>query len=125
MARSPVSRVERFELASGGLGLGRSKLLLQHRDNCIVPGVMEILLCRRHVDALARAAAIRVSRRMQRLMDVAHEMDEKREVPGGAPFIVAPITKTTGILIDFRRDTISVWAPRRYIRSLSWRQISM
>ena len=76
---------------------------------------MEIILCRRDVHLLARPAAIGVRRRMHRLMVVAHEMDQKREVAGGAPFIIVAIAKTTSVLIDFRSDTISVWAPRRQI----------
>ena len=48
-------------------------------------------------------------------MDVAHEMNEKREVAGGAPFVIVAIAKATGILVDFRRDAVSLWAPRRQI----------
>ena len=76
---------------------------------------MEILLCRRNVHLLARAAAIGVRRRMQRLMYVADEMNEKCEVAGGAPFVIVAIAKPAGVLIDFCRDAISIWAPRRHI----------
>jgi hypothetical protein len=44
--------------------VGRFELLLKHGDNGIVPGVMEIFLCRRDIDLLARAAAIRVGRQV-------------------------------------------------------------
>ena len=104
-----------FELASGGLRLGRSKLLLQHRDNRIIPGVMEILLCPRDVGALARPASLGVGRCMQRLMDVAYKMNQKSEVAGGAPFIVVAIAKAADVLVDFRRHAVPVWAPRRQI----------
>ena len=63
---------------SGSLGVSRPKLLLQHRHDRIVPGVMKILLRRRDVDALACPAAVSVRRRMERLMDVADDMNEKR-----------------------------------------------
>ena len=109
------SRIKRFELAGGGLGLVGFKLLLQHRDHRIVPGVMEILLHRLHVDTLARPSSICVRNGMQRLVDVADEVNEKREVAGGAPFVVIPIPKTPCILIDFCCDAIAVWAPRRQI----------
>src|ERR1700730_1937104 len=110
------SRIESFELASDGLRLGRSKLLLQHRDNCIIPGVVKIPLRRRNVDLLARPAAIGVSGGMERLMYIAYEIDQKREVDLRSPFVVIAVAKTTSILVDFRRDAISAWAPRRQIR---------
>jgi hypothetical protein len=68
---------------SGGLGLVRSKLLFQDRDNRIIPSVMEILLCRRDVDSLARPRSVSVRDRMYRLMDVTDEMGsimDKRKV---------------------------------------------
>jgi hypothetical protein len=73
---------------------------------------VKILLRRRDVDPLTGPAAIRVRRSMKRLMYVAHEMDQEGEVAGGTPFIVIAVAKTTSILIDFRRDAISAWAPR-------------
>jgi hypothetical protein len=47
------------------------------------------------------------------LMDVADEVDQKREVAAGSPFVIVAIAKTTGVLIDFRGDAISLGAPRR------------
>jgi hypothetical protein len=61
-------------LSSSGLWVGCSELLLQHHDNRIVPGVMEILLSGCNVDPLARPATVGVGRCMQGLMDVASEM---------------------------------------------------
>jgi hypothetical protein len=52
---------------------------------------------------------------MQRLVDVADEVNEKRKVAGGAPFVVIPISKTTCILIDFCWDAIPLWAPRCFV----------
>ena len=43
---------------------------------------MEILLCRHDLDPLARPAAIGARGRMQGLMDVAIEMNQKGEVAG-------------------------------------------
>ena len=82
-----MSWVDRFELVSSSLRLVGSKLLLQDGDNPIIPGVMKILLRRHGVYLLACAAAVSVRRRMQRLMDVADEMNEKRGVAGRAPFM--------------------------------------
>ena len=76
---------------------------------------MEILLHRLHVDTLARATAIGICCGMQRLVDVADEVNEKRKVAGGAPFVVIPISKTTCILIDFCWDAIPLWAPRCFV----------
>ena len=45
-------------------------------------------------------------------MYIGYEMDQKREVAGGAPFIVVAIAKSTSILVDFGRDAISARAPR-------------
>ena len=110
-----ASRVERFEFAGSGLGLVGFKLLLQHRDHRIVPGVMEILLHRLHVDTLARPAAIHVRNGMERLVDVTYEVNEKREVAGRAPFVVIAISKTACILIDSCCDAIVMWTPRQQI----------
>jgi len=79
---------------------------------------MEIILRRRDVDLLTRAAAIGIRRGMQRLMDVADEMDEEREVAGGAPFVVITVTKALRVLVDFGHDAIPVRAARRNIRFL-------
>ena len=76
---------------------------------------MEVLLRRRKVDLLARAAAISVGDRMQRLMDVADEVDEKGEVAGCAPFVVIPVAKPAGVLVDFRLDAIPLRTPRRHV----------
>jgi hypothetical protein len=54
---------------------------------------MEVLLGGNDVNRLACAAAVRIGGRMQRLMNVADKMNEKREITGGAPFIVIPGTK--------------------------------
>src|SRR5438132_4216257 len=62
---------------------------------------MEILLYRRDVDLLAGPAAIGVRRGMQRLMNVADEMDQKREVAGRTPFVIIPVAKATRVFIDF------------------------
>jgi hypothetical protein len=94
------SRVERFELASGGRGLVGFELLLQHGDDRIIPGVMQILFYRRDVDPLARSAPDRRSLSYAELMDV--EMNEKGKVAGGTPFVVIPIAKALrGVLVDF------------------------
>ena len=71
------------------------KLLLHYRDYRIVPGIMEILLHRLHVDTLARPSSIRARNGMQRLVDVTDEVNEKREVAGGPSFVVIPIPKPT------------------------------
>jgi hypothetical protein len=62
------------------------------------------------VHLLARAAAVGIRRRVQRLMDVAHEMDEKCQSARGAPFIVTAILKAKGVLVDFRGNAVAVWA---------------
>ena len=54
----------------------------------------------------------RVRSRMQRLMDISHEVNEKREIASGAPFVVIAVVKPLRILIDLRRNTISIRAPR-------------
>jgi hypothetical protein len=54
---------------------------------------MQILFYRRDVDPLAPSAPIAVRGRMQRLVDVVDEMNQKREVPGGAHFVVTAIVK--------------------------------
>jgi hypothetical protein len=89
-----------------------SKLLLKQDDNCVVPGIVKILLGRRDVNLLAGAATVGVGRCMERLMYIGYEMDQKREVAGGAPFIVVAIAKSTSILVDFGRDAISARALR-------------
>ena len=66
---------------------------------------MEIFLYRRDVDLLAGPAAIGVRRGMQRLMNVADEMDQKREVAGRTPFVIIAVAKATCILVDFGGDT--------------------
>jgi hypothetical protein len=48
---------------------------------------MEILFRWCDVDPLAGAATVRVRHGMQRLMDVADEMDEKSEIAGDALFV--------------------------------------
>jgi hypothetical protein len=73
--------------------------------------VSQIIFCRRDVHLLACLATIRVRRSMQRLMDVAYQMEQKREVASGAPLIVVTIASATSVLINFPRDTIPLWAP--------------
>src|SRR5690348_10124236 len=41
-------------------------------------------------------------------MDVADEMNKKREVAGPAPFVIIPVTKALRVLVDFRRDRNSL-----------------
>src|SRR5262249_156237 len=106
-------RIECFELASGGLGVMRSKLLLQYCDNSVVPGIMEILLLRHYTYHLANTTPVRIRCCMQRLMNVADEMDQECEVAGGAPFVIVAITKPSSVLVNFRSHTIPVRAPRR------------
>jgi hypothetical protein len=88
----------------------RSKLPLQHHDNRVVPGIVEILFRWRDIHLLARAATIGVGRGMERLMDIADEMDEKRKVTSSTPFIVIAILKATGVLVDFSGNAVAVWA---------------
>jgi hypothetical protein len=76
------------------------ELLLQHRDNGIIPGEVQIIFRRRDVHLLACQAAIGVRRRVQRLMNVAYEMDQKGEVAGRASFVVIFIAKPLDVLVD-------------------------
>src|SRR5438876_846452 len=100
---------------SGGLRSRCSKLLFQHDDNRVVPGVVEILFRWCDVDPLARSAPVSVRHGMQRLMDVGDEMDEKGEVAGRSPFIVIPLANPTCILVDLRRDAIPLGTPPQQI----------
>jgi len=52
---------------------------------------------------------------MQRLVDVADEVNEKREVARGTLLIVIPIPNTMGILIDFCPDAIPLWTMRCFV----------
>jgi hypothetical protein len=76
---------------------------------------VEIVLCLRHADLLAGPGSVSVRDRTHRLMDVADEVDEKGEVTGGTgtPFVVIRVTRTLGVVIDFRRDAIPLEAPPR------------
>src|SRR5690242_12339163 len=108
-----VSRVKRFKFSARRLRIVAPKLVFQHCYDTVVPHVMEILLRGGDVYRLAGPAAISVGRRMQGLMDVADEMNQKREFTGRAPFIISPIAKATRVLVDFCRHAIPMWAPRR------------
>ena len=67
---------------------------------------MEILLGWHHIDPLTYSATIRVGSGMQRLVNIADEMDQEGEVAGCTPFVIIALAKATGKLVDFGGDAI-------------------
>jgi hypothetical protein len=80
-----ASLIKRFEFPGSSFGVRGSKFLFQYHYNCLVPSVMKVLLGGSEVHLLARAAPVCVCRSMERLMDVANEMNEKGEVASCGP----------------------------------------
>jgi len=54
-----------------------------------VPDCVKIFFFRVRINNHAVAAAVRVVRRMERLMNVADKMNQECEIAGGAPVVVA------------------------------------
>jgi hypothetical protein len=74
---------------------------------------MEILLYRHNVHLLACPAAIFIRGRMQGLMNVTNQMNQKRQVVFSSPFVIVPLAKAPFVLIDLGGDAIFLWASGR------------
>ena len=53
-----------------------------------------------------------VARGVQRLMDVADEVDQEGEIAERAPAVVVPVFQTLGVLVDFSGDAVAAGASR-------------
>src|SRR5579863_3349036 len=100
--------VKSFEFFGGGLRTVGSQLMLHCDHDRIVPGKMQIRLRRNDVDCLAGSAPVCVSRGMQRLMDIGHEMNEEGEIACGAPFVELPDAQPMRVLVDFGGYAVSI-----------------
>ena len=66
-----------------------------------------------HGDAVA--ASVRVSGRVQRLVNIANEVNEERQIAVATPLIAIAVFETFRVLIDLRGHTVSTGTPRRHI----------
>src|SRR5882757_5484541 len=83
-----------------------------------VPDCVKIFFFRVRINNHAVAATVRVVRRMERLMNVADKMNQKREIAGSSPTIVVFLLEAPRVLVDFTGDAIATRASRRNIAPL-------
>ena len=75
-----------------------------------VPGIMKILRARIRIDLDTVAAVIGIVGRMERLMEIADEMDQEREVTGRAPSVVISVFQSLRVFVDFIGDAVTARA---------------
>jgi len=75
----------------------RNRCRIETADDGGIPGRVKIFFAGARLDRDAIAAAIFVIRSVQRLMDVADKMDQKRQITFGAPAVVVAVFQALGV----------------------------
>jgi hypothetical protein len=78
---------------------------------------VEIFSARLRIDLDAIATSVRVIRGVQRLMDIADEMDQERQIAGSAPPVVVLFFEASRIFVDLAGDAVTAAASRGNVDS--------
>ena len=87
------------------LGPSGIDAVLEAADDGGVPDGVEIFRARIHRHTVA--ALVGVSRGVERLMDIADEVDQEGQIAVGAEAVVTAVFEASGIFVDFAGDAVS------------------
>lgn len=108
-----LARTRRFFPACGQWSrAARIDAVLEAAHDRRVPRLVKILRANGRIDRYAVAAAVGIAGRVQRLMDIADEVDQEGEITERAPAVVVPIFQALGVLVDFGGDAVAAGTSR-------------
>lgn len=98
---------DRFELVGRGGGAPGILAVLKSVDHGCIPGRVEIssAWARFHGDAIA--APVCVCGGVQRLVNIADELNEERQITDAASFVAMTLFEAFGVFADLRGDAVS------------------
>ena len=107
-----LGRVGFFQLVRTGLGPPRIDAVFEAAHDRCVPRLVKIFGTNSRIDWNAVAAAVRIAGGVQRLMDVADEVDHEGQISERPPAVVVPVFQTLRVLVDFGGDAVAARASR-------------
>jgi hypothetical protein len=99
--RRVISAILPLQELGSGARIAGVEAVFQRMHQRHVPQNMQTFDRRVAVAQDAVAAFVGIGRCMQRLVDVAHKMEQEREVAAGAPSIIASSAEPIRIFVDF------------------------